>query len=95
LKLLLRCLTAAVLFLAVLAAASALTFNGPLAMLGWPGLLVVNAVCARFEIYADTPGNFGPMFGAGLVIDIAIYTALFFLVVKGRRMLTAKFATKR
>jgi hypothetical protein len=93
LKLLLRCLVVAVLFLAVVTA-SVLTFAEPVAMLGWPGLLVVNAVCARFGIY-ETAGNFGPIFGAGLVLDIVIYTLLFFVVVKGWRMFAPKAATKR
>jgi hypothetical protein len=73
--------------------ATVLTFNGPLAMLMWPGLLVVNAACAWFGIYAS--GDFGPMFMAGLLIDIAIYTLLFFVMVKGWRMLVPKVVTKR
>jgi hypothetical protein len=92
---LLRCFGSAVLFLSVVAAASTLTFAEPIAMLGWPGLLIVNAVCARFEIYERTPGNFGPMFAAGLVIDAAIYTLLFFFVVKGWRMFAGRSVTKR
>jgi len=88
-------LAAAVLFLAVVMSVSALTFNGPLAMLTWPGLLTVNAVCARFEIYASGSGNLGLMFLAGLLIDIAIYTLLFFVMVKGWRMLVPKAVTKR
>ena len=92
-KLLLRCLGTSILFSAVVASVSALTFNGPLAMLGWPGLLAVNAVCARFGIYASS--DFVPMFAAGLLIDIAIYTLLFFIVVKGWRMFVPKAVVKR
>ena len=92
---LLRCFGAAVLFLSVVAAASVLTFAAPIAMLGWPGLLIVNAVCARFEIYEGTPGNFGPMFAAGLVIDVAIYTLLFFFVIRVWKMFSTTSATKR
>jgi hypothetical protein len=84
-----------VLFLALVTAASVLTFAEPIAMLGWPGLLVVNAVCARFGFYAGTPGNLGRMFGAGLVLDIVIYTLLFFVVVKVWGALAAKAAAKR
>jgi hypothetical protein len=92
---LLRCFGAAVLLLSVVAAASALTFAEPIAMLGWPGLLIVNAVCARFEIYEGTPGNFGPMFAAGLVIDVVIYTLLFFFMLKGWKMFATTSVTKR
>ncbi len=90
---LLRCLAASILFSAVVASVSALTFNGPLAMLGWPGLLAVNAVCARFGIYASS--DFVPMFVAGLLIDIAIYTLFFFVMIKGWRMFVPKAVTKR
>ena len=92
---LLRCFGAAVLFLSVVATASALTFAEPIAMLGWPGLLIVDAVCARFEIYERTPGNFGPMFAVGLVIDVAIYTFLFFFVIKVWKMFATTSVTKR
>ena len=92
-KLLLRCLAAAIVFVGVVAAVSALTFNGPLAILTWPGLLTVNAACARFGVYASD--NFGPMFMAGLFIDVAIYTLLFFVLVKGWRMLVPKAVTKQ
>ncbi|GEM_PF-6684255 len=92
-NLLLRCLAAAILFVGLAASVSALTFNGPLAMLGWPGLLAVNAVCARFGIYASS--DFVPMFVAGLLIDIPIYTLLFFAMVKGWRMFVPKAVTKR
>ena len=64
-------------------------------MLGWPGLLIVDAVCARFMIYEGTPGNFGPMFAAGLVVDIVIYTFLFFFVVKAWRLFARESVTKR
>jgi hypothetical protein len=94
-RLLLRCLAAAVLFLAVVMPVSALTFNGLLAMLGWPGVLVVNAACARFEIYAPGSDNLGPMLIAGFLIDVAIYTLLFFVVVKGWRMLVPEVAAKQ
>ena len=92
-NLLLRCLAAAILFVGLVASVSALTFNGPLAMLTWPGLLTVNAACARVGVYAS--GNFGPMFIAGLLIDIPIYTLLFFATVKGWRMVVPKAVTKR
>jgi len=85
LKLLLRCFGAAVLFLALVGALAALTFNAPLAALGWPGFLVVNSVCARFEVYAFTPGNQAPMLAAGLVVDVAIYTVVFWVVMTLRR----------
>jgi len=85
----------AVFFLAVVAAASILTFAAPMAAFGWPGLLLVDEVCARFMIYAQTPGNFGPMFVAGIVVDVAIYTLLFFVLSKGWKILAAKAVTKR
>ncbi len=66
-----------------------------MAAFGWPGLLLVDAVCARFMIYAQTPGNFRPMFVAGLVVDVVIYTLLFFVLSKGWKIWAAKGITKR
>ncbi|MGA7561317.1 MAG: hypothetical protein WCF61_13065 [Terriglobales bacterium] len=83
------------MFLAMVAVASILTFAVPMAAFGWPGLLLVDAVCARFMIYAQTAGNSGPMFVAGLVVDVVIYTLLFFVLSKGWRILAAKAVTKR
>jgi len=88
-------LALAVLFLAVVAAASILTFAAPVAAFGWPGLLLVDVICARFMIHAQTPGNFGPMFVAGLVVDVVIYTLQFFVLSKGWKILAAKAVTKR
>jgi len=93
-KLLLRCVAAAIFFVAVVAVASTLTFAEPLAMLGWPGLLVVNAVCARFMIFERTPGNFAPIFVAGLVLDVVIYAVLFVVVIKGWRKLAPKITSR-
>ena len=76
-------------------AVAALTFNGLLAMLTWPGLLVVNAVCARFGIYASGSNNFGLMFAAGFLVDALIYTAIFFAAVTGWRLVAPKVVKKR
>ena len=85
---------AAVFFLAVVMLVAALTFNGLLVMFIWPGLLTVNAACARLGIYASGSGNSGPMFMAGLLVDAVICTLLFFVVAKGWKMLVPKRAAK-
>ena len=83
-------MSVAVLFVGAIGVASEISLAQPIAMLGWPGLLVVNAVCARLMIFAQTPGNFRPMFLAGLVVDVFFYALFFFLVVKARRIIASK-----
>ena len=80
-KLLRRCFVYAIVFSTVVALIVGLTFNGALAMTAWPGLLIVNAVCARFQFYASDPGTLLPMLVVGFLINIAIYAALFFVVI--------------
>jgi hypothetical protein len=46
-------LIASVVFSAAAVLVTALTFNGPLAMLGWPGIVLMDQVYSRFGIYVD------------------------------------------
>jgi hypothetical protein len=79
-RLLLRCSIAAFVFSIAVVLVTVLTFNGPLAMLGWPGLLIMDAVYARFGIYVDSSKNLLPWLLPGFLIDVAAYTILFFVL---------------
>ncbi len=85
-----RCAIAAVIVSTVAALGAVLTFNGPLAMLTWPGIIVMNKVLARFEIYAGGSNSLLPWLLPGFLIDIAVYTLAFFLLVTMWKTLVPK-----
>jgi len=64
-------------------------------MATWPGLLIVNTVCARFQVYASDFGTLLPMLVVGFLINVAIYAALFFVVITLWRTLAPKLAGQR
>ncbi len=81
---------AAVVFLAAVGLLAVFTFNAPLAMLGWPGIIIMNKVYSSIGIYFDNSTNLVPLLVPGLVIDIALYTALFFAIVMLWRTINPK-----
>ena len=89
-RLLRRCAIAAAIVSTVAALGAVLTFNGPLAMLTWPGIIVMNKLLARFEIYAGGSNNLLPWLLPGFLIDIAVYTLAFFLLATMWRTLVPK-----
>jgi len=76
-KLLLRCALASLIFCAVIVLVSVLTFNGLLAMLCWPGIVIVDAVCARLGFYESGSASVLPWMVPGLLLDFVMYTLLF------------------
>jgi len=89
-RLLLRCSIAAAVFSAAAALGAVLTFAEPLAMLGWPGIIVMNKIYARFEFYASQSDSLLPWLLPGFLIDIALYTVLFFGIATLWRKLVPK-----
>jgi len=79
-KLLLKCVVASFVFCAFIGLVAALSFNGPLAMLGWPGLLIVNAVYARFGFYVRDFASMLPWLVPGLLLDVILYALLFWVL---------------
>jgi len=89
-KLLLRCLIASVVLLAIAGFGAALTFNAPLAMIGWPGLVLMNAIYAQFGIYVRDFKTLLPWLLPGFLVDVVLYTAVFFMVAKLWRTVNSK-----
>jgi hypothetical protein len=73
----------------VAAVIAVLGFNVAAAALGWPGLIIVNAVCARLGIYLHESPTWEWII-AGSMIDLALYTGLFFVCARLWRMLSAR-----
>jgi hypothetical protein len=79
-SLLLRCFITALCVLLVTGVLAIASFNVA-AALGWPGLLIVNAICGQFGIYLhDFPA--WTWLIPGLLIDLLLYTLLFFVCAK-------------
>ncbi len=76
-KLLFRCSIASFVFCAVVGLASILTFNGPLAILLWPGIVLVDMVFARLGFYASGSTSILPWQAPGLLLDFMLYTLAF------------------
>jgi hypothetical protein len=79
-RLLLRCSIASFVFCIVVGLVSVLTFNGLLAMLDWPGIILVNKVYARLGFYASDFKTALPWLVPGLLIDFVLYALLFWAV---------------
>jgi hypothetical protein len=86
-KLLLQCAIAAFILLAVSALVAVLGFNVAFAAIGWPGLIVANAVLARFGFYMRGSESMWLWLVPGAFIDFVAYTIFFFLLAKLRRAL--------
>jgi hypothetical protein len=93
-SLLLRSFVAAACVMLFAGLTAILSFDVAAAALGWPGLIVVNAVCARFGIYLRESPTWTWMIPS-LLIDLLLYTALFFVAAKLWRISTAKLGDKR
>jgi hypothetical protein len=92
-RLLLRCLIASVVFSAAAVLVTALTFNGPLAMLGWPGIVLMDQVYSRFGIYVDNSKSLLLWLLPGFLIDVALYTVVIFVAAVLWRALFPKSET--
>lgn len=57
------------------------TFNVATAVLAWPGLVIVNAVCSRFGIYLQEFPTWAWLIPS-LLLDLLFYTLLFFACAK-------------
>jgi len=90
-KLLFRCSIASFVFCAVVGLASILTFNGPLAVLLWPGIVIVDAVCARLGFYESGSASMLPWQIPGLLLDVVLYTLVFWVL----SMVWRTFAKRR
>jgi hypothetical protein len=88
-----RSFTAALALLVIAGLIAILSFNVATAAIGWPGLIVVNAVCARFGIYLHDFPTWTWLIPA-LFIDLILYTLLFSASAKLRRTL-AKSGSKQ
>lgn len=56
-------------------------FNVAAGVVGWPGLIVVNAACARFGIYLREFPTWTWLV-PGFLIDLILYTSVFFVCAK-------------
>jgi len=83
-KLLFQCAVAAFILLAVSGLAAVIGFNVAFAAVGWPGLILTNAVLARFGFYMHDSESMWLLLVPGVLIDFVGYTALFFLLAKLR-----------
>jgi len=79
-KLLFRCSIASLVFCAVVGLGSILAFNGPLAILLWPGIVLVDMVFAWLGFYASGSTSVLPWQVPGLLLDVVLYTLVFWVL---------------
>jgi len=72
---------AALGLIAIAALIAILGFNVVAAAVGWPGLIIVNAVCAQFGIYLHEFPTWTWLV-PGLLVDLVLYTLVFFACAK-------------
>ncbi len=58
---------------------AAITYDGPLAMLLWPGFLIMNYAFSALGFSGIAFTDFGWLFWPALLINVALYGLLYFL----------------
>jgi hypothetical protein len=61
---------------------AAVTYDQPLAMLLWPGFLIMNCVFSRLGFDGIAFANFGWMFWPALLINVVLYGLAYLLFCK-------------
>jgi len=76
-KLLFRCAVASLVFCAVMEILSTRVSSWAPALLCWPGIVAVDAVCARLGFYESGAPSVLPWFLPGLLFDVVMYALVF------------------
>jgi len=74
-----RMLVIGVVIVAAIGLVAAVTYAQPLAMLLWPGFLIMNYVLSLLGFDGIAFTNFGWLFWPALLINVALYGLLYFL----------------